>query len=142
MIQDGSSTVWICQTCKQPISTGDGFIEVINCNSDLGPIGSYPREATPPFDLGTEESGGAKIGDLVAELLQRKPYIGFLVFHTRCDPYPDTEGYSIQLARAETLEEWCGWVLHLFEKTWMSRGDLERMLEFWWSHKGDERPNT
>lgn len=140
MIQDGSSTVWICQTCKQPITSGDGFIEVINCNPDLGPVGSYPSEATPPFDLETERVGAVKIGVLVDEFLRRKPNIDFLVLHTRCDPHTDTEGYSIPVSQAETLDEWCGLVLHLFEKTWMSRGDLKRMLAFWWTHNGRERP--
>ena len=102
MIQKSSSVAWICQICKQPINSGDGFVEVINCNPDLGPVGSYPCKATPPFDLGTEESDGVKIDDLVTELLQRKPNIGFIVFHSRCDPHPNTEGYSIQLTRAET----------------------------------------
>jgi hypothetical protein len=48
------------------------------------------------------------------------------------------EGYEIPAP--VNLEEWIGWVSHLFEKIWLSRWDLRRLLAFWWTGRRLDAP--
>jgi hypothetical protein len=121
-------TNWVCQICKEPIAEPkpNGVVEVINIDINLDPIGSYPVEA----------SKGPGEGD--TPFPEQK--IGFVARHVDCIRDQDQQGYVIGISTIQTLESWIGWILHLEEKTWMSRYDLLRMLEFWWTHKGEHAP--
>ncbi len=111
---------WSCVTCGQPISGGEGIVELINTNAELGPIGAYPRAPSDDKDL------------------MAAPNVKAIVYHQgECDPYPDAgDGYWFTTDRAATLEAWCSWVDHVFEKTWMSRDDMQRFLGFWFRNRG------
>jgi hypothetical protein len=141
---------WVCQACKLPLAE-KGIIEVINININLGEIGGYPVSATEDesvvaarerreralaegVDPG-EEIGFKHIGGVDLEPLPRN--VGFAAKHVEC--YADTEnfGYHFPSGDVPILDEWIKKVLHLSEKTWMGREDLIGMIEFWWSHKGD-----
>jgi hypothetical protein len=131
-----STSNWICQSCRKPILDGDGTIEIININQELGAVGDYPKLAS-----GTEES--AELISTTQRVLRLiTPNSGLIVYHNgECDPHPNNEGYWLSTARATTLEAWCSWVLHIFEKTWMGKNDLSTMLSFWWTHKNEEPPS-
>ena len=112
---------WICQTCNKPILRSGGCIEVVNVNPEVAPIGSEPLRPSDDLDV---RSG---------------PNVKIIVYHHgKCHPYPGRQGYPITTNRAKTLADWCGWVMHMFDKSWMSRGDLERFLRFWWVNRGDD----
>ena len=137
-----TSPHWVCQTCKQPITDGRGTIEIINTNPELGPVGGYPREATPEVAPVRTDSGFIDTVGTLEVLRDHKSNVDLLVYHTeRCDPHPDTDGYHFDVNRAATLEHWCGWVFHLFDKTWMGRDDVQRLLAFWWDHNGQRLPD-
>ena len=110
---------WTCETCKQLIRSGEGFIEIINKSVALGEVGIYPQEPSDDSSLG------------------KRPNNGIIVHHRGvCDPHPENDGYWLAVERAETPEQWLNWVEHLFEKTWMSREDMERLVAFWRSNRG------
>lgn len=109
---------WTCEICKKPIEK-NGIIEIINTNPEHGDVGGLPRE---------ESDDEASF----------KPNIKAIVFHKACDPHPESEGYWLGAERADTLADWCAWVHHLSEKTWVSREDLGRLLKFWFSNRGDD----
>ena len=65
--------------------------------------------------------------------------IDIVVYHAGCRPN-DEYGYQIDPAEANTLDAWIGWVLHLCEKVWFSKYELERMLRFWYTAQGRQAP--
>jgi hypothetical protein len=140
---------WICTFCNAPIPPAGGMIDVINLNPDLGPVGAYPIEATP--DAWTKsvedakrraaEGGGFRsLSDITLEEMvdggKRGPYVGFRAYHHDCDPDVKGSAYHFPIREAPTLAAWCAWVLHLEGKSWMSRGDLMRMLAYWFVNRG------
>ena len=107
--------------------------------AENAPPGGYPRTATPEYEIPEEAkgpSGFAEVGDLFP---LPAPTIAFRACHQSCDP-DERQGYWFGVERAETLEQWVLWTLHLVEKTWFGRTDMARMLGFWWSNRGLERP--
>lgn len=134
---------WICQECKKRIADGDGMIQIFNTDPDLGPVGGHPRKKSDELDdvyeavtaeKGNPESPIVDFGLLAEAGEKTKVRIGFSVVHTACDTNDEEDSYWLDVERAATMEEWSEWVIHLSRKRWMSRGDLMRMLGFWWSH--------
>lgn len=121
MPTDVHTSPWICDTCKKPITDGDGVIELVNNNPAHGQVGSLARRASDDSDLMAD------------------PNVKAVVFHTGkkgCQPYPGLQGYPILVSRAGTLADWVAWMNHLFEKSWLSRGDLERLNRLWFKNRG------
>jgi hypothetical protein len=141
----------MCQICQGPIGPKEGYVQVFNLDEALGPIGSYPVLASkdeprgaPPDPTSPRHRGvsGTDIADL-AKLGRDDPdRIGFAVLHRRCDPIPDKAPYWLATDRAPSLEHWVAWVIHLRGQPWMGRADLDRLLLFWWSHKGAQPPEV
>jgi hypothetical protein len=113
-----------------------GFVEIIGLTEE-GAYAGYPAEPTPepsePAELMT-------VAELSSEEYSPRPRIGIRALHTQCTK-GGSPGYRIDVKRARTLEEWVAWVLHLQEKAWMGRADLMRMLSYWWSNRGEQRPS-
>ena len=143
---------WICQVCDETADQ-DAFIEVINTDIDLGPIGSYPVRSSEPADAATErlrvklasECGAAPemvalTAEDLANLEEPEQRIAFVVRHSRCTADREIQGYWFETDRAKTVEDWVAWFLHVSGKTWMGKEDLKRMLAFWWTHKGEQPP--
>jgi hypothetical protein len=141
---------WVCQVCHLPLD-GEGFIHVFNLNPALGAVGDYPRERSPDFDpVEVQDSyiAGREVATMREEqemqvkealrFLNRPVNIGFGAYHPRCDPYAGRGNYTFPAY--DRMESLVGWVLHLQEKTWFGQGDTERLLGFWWTHKGEEVP--
>jgi hypothetical protein len=64
--------------------------------------------------------------------------IAFAAVH---DDYAENAGmepYWIAVERAATLQQWCHWVHHLTEKSWMAKDDIARMLAFWFKNRGED----
>ena len=62
--------------------------------------------------------------------LGRRPKnIHFGCYHSECNPYKHLSAYEIP--GSVDAERWMGWVLHLYDKTWMGKWDLHRMLVFY-----------
>ncbi|MBC8137581.1 MAG: hypothetical protein H8F28_16995 [Fibrella sp.] len=116
-------------------------MEIVNSNQELGTVGGYPRKATNELEVQGKNPGVYDAIELMDAYKNHEQNIDFLVFHTKCDPHPNTEGYVIELSRAKSITDWVGWTLHLFQKSWMGREDLEHMLLFWWSHKKQTSPD-
>jgi hypothetical protein len=143
---------WICQICHEQTG-GEGIIEIINANIDLGPIGSYPVRATEDVAIGEQRfraemarEKGVSIDKLVltaAELVKLSPPTAnnvLVIRHLRCTSDQRNQGYWFETSRAETPESWIAWAIHLGEKSWMGRQDVLHMLSFWWTHKGERPP--
>jgi hypothetical protein len=83
---------WVCQQCGQPINQGDGYIEAINVDSGVAPVGAYPQE--PSLEVETErgEHGGVTMDAAVWAIRQSRIRVGFIVYHEEHDPHPDNEG--------------------------------------------------
>lgn len=127
---------WRCDICDKEIRPGDGYVEVVDAPSDAPP-GGYPREATP------EPEPSGELGLTLQEALERipRPRIKFRACHTACQI--DKRGsYWIGTERADTLEDWISWVMHLGQKQWMGRRDIVRMLGFWWKNRGLPLPDA
>lgn len=152
MAQSAATSHWLCQACHRPAP--DGIIEIINTNIDLGPIGSYPVEATPDraaterayLDDIRKERGipdgepfAFSAADL-ARLVVPQHNLGFVIRHLECTADKKIQGYWFSAREAATLEHYVNWILHLGEKTWMGREDIVSMLYFWWAHKGQRPP--
>ena len=132
---------WICQTCKKPIANGDGFLEIINIDPAVGTVGDYPIEPSYDGDEGWSKANPHDPPPTTEQLFGRQR-IGFYVHHDGdCTIYPEREGYWAETVEVSTPERFMAHVAHLFEKSWMSRGDLLRLLRFWWSHKGEKLPH-
>jgi hypothetical protein len=144
---------WICQACRKPCEHR-GIIAVYNANSELGRVGNYPIDASPDVDPRTTtdayrietDPSVATLREIThaqvegARWLIRRPLnIDFGIFHPECNPFSEQSAYTF--GAPIRLEGWASWVLHLQEKTWMGRWDLMRMLDFWWSHKGEDPPD-
>ena len=119
------------------------MIEIVNGNTSLGEVGAFPIEPTPEYAL---SEGLHHSEDVLREMIQRQadgPNIALQIFHQgTCDPNPDNDGYWLQTSRAVTLEQWCGWVLHLAPKTWLSKHDLTIILSAWWVNRGLSDPSV
>jgi hypothetical protein len=116
---------WICQTCKRPMA--DGFFEIINVDPSVGEVGGHPVE---PSEDDFDDDG-----------MPRRPRIAFHVHHDGdCTVYAEREGYWTYIQNVVTADRYMALAAHVAEKTWMSRYDLQRMLHFWWNHKGEHPP--
>lgn len=93
--------------------------------ADRGRQGKEGRPTKPPF-------GGVGLFELEDNPIQ----IAFAAYHYDCAPEPNQNPYWIAVERARTLEQWCGWVHHLTEKSWMSKDDIARTLTFWFHNRG------
>jgi len=130
---------WSCSKCKQPIKVGEGYILVMDAESN-----DYPRRATPEERPMSADAPAADSPDIAtigsAEIFSPlripNPQIEFAAYHFTGDPDPDKDPYGFAVERAQTLESWCGWVHHLCEKRWMGRRDLRRMIAFWFDNRG------
>jgi len=135
---------WTCTKCNQPIAAGTGTIDVMDAES-----GGHPRRATSEETRLTPEAieerrkngrpteppfGGIRLFERAHNPIQ----IAFGAYHYECVQEPDAEPYYIAVERAQTLEEWCKWVHHLTRKRWMSKGDIARMLTFWFKNRGED----
>lgn len=120
MASDPHTSPWLCTTCGRPIKQGEGVIELVNNDPEIGPIGSLPRRASDDDDL----------------VAHRR--VEFVAYHNpKCDPHPGEQGYWFAADRANTLAAWCAWLNHLSEKTgWLSRGDMERLNRWWFKNRG------
>lgn len=124
---------WICERCDRPIVSG-GLIRVCDVHEGL-PWG-YPREPTPDYpDI--PRGVLVRCSDLPEAPPER---IAILAMHDTCDS--GREGYDFDIGRAQTLDEWVSWVLHLSEKGWMGRRDLVHMLEYWYTNRHLGRPDS
>lgn len=133
---------WVCQVCHEPITRNNGAVTIFNTNEEEGSVGSYPQI---PSVRGKYEGERPDYAISVAEYAKNMSHdeenIGFKAHHYKCDPYPDSQNYEIDIKRAETLEDWCGWVIHLTDKAWMGELDRDRFLRFWWDHKKARYPD-
>lgn len=130
---------WQCVYCGKAIADGDGFVELNNTNPDLGSVYGHPIEATPDSWSDPPESPLVlKRGSDWVELVERQRVhnIGFRAFHTECNPQRGEQGYFIPVEKAQSLGQWCSWVVHLREKVWMGRDDLVRMLIYYFTNRG------
>lgn len=110
---------WCCRACGQWIPAMSAMIEIMDAREGH-PVGGYPK--------GRGDAGEA-VGDQWGLMHSD---IRIYALHQECLPEDDMlRGYEIPAPFG--LEEWIGWVLHLFEKIWLSRYDLYRLLAFWWS---------
>jgi hypothetical protein len=137
------AATWICSKCGKPLIDGNGMIDVINANPDLGTVGTYPQRAAAPEEpVEHDESGAVDLASLQTRILEgmRRPNnVDFVVLHADCRE-GETFGYQIAPSQAQTLDAWVGWALHLCEKTWFGKDELERMLRFWYRGRGKEPP--
>ncbi|MDX2261094.1 MAG: hypothetical protein SFU84_05285 [Gemmatimonadales bacterium] len=130
------------------------MVLIFNATAALGRVGGYPFAATPdkpPFaddpnhvlaqdpDVATLAEMAKAQTDEAMWHLTVEPSIGFGAYHFSCNPYRDLDPY--QLPGGMSAEEYMAWVSHLFEKTWMGRSDFERMIDFFWRHKGAQPPS-
>jgi hypothetical protein len=82
---------------------------------------------------------GENPNDIIQHTEESRPNIAFVVRHLECITDKAVEGKPFTTDRASNLEEWVGWVLHVGTKPWMDTNDLLRMIEFWWTHKGERQ---
>ena len=133
---------WKCDICQRDITAREsGFIEIVDVPKNAPP-GGHPRTATPELTIPEElkgPTGSVNISDLFS--LIPEPTIAFRACHQSCD-LDERQGYWFDTARADTFEKWVLWTLHLVEKDWFGRTDMARMLGFWWSNRGLERPTV
>lgn len=135
---------WTCSKCGKPIAAGEGSVDVMDTET-----GGSPRRPTsnemrltpeaieerrkqgrptePPFD-----------GIGLFELEHNPIQVAFAAYHYDCASEPDPNPYWIAVERAETLQQWCHWVHHLTEKSWMAKDDIARMLAFWFKNRGED----
>ncbi|TKD12363.1 hypothetical protein [Polyangium fumosum] len=135
---------WTCSKCKKPIAAGEGSVDVMDAETGGSPRRptSSERRLTPEAIEERQKQGrptqppfdGFSIGELERNPIQ----IAFGAYHFECVESADMEPYWIAVERAETLEQWCHWVHHLTEKTWMAKDDIARMLAFWFTNRGED----
>lgn len=139
--QLGGEKSWICSVCAKPIETKAGYILIKDAET-----GGYPRRATSrelklkPEAIARREANGDPLAGLGVDLndLERIRYeIAFDALHRECDPRPESGEYWVAVDDAATLHAWVRWVHHLTEKNWMGVLDLRRMIEFWFSNRGE-----
>jgi hypothetical protein len=122
------NTNWVCQICHKP-APDHCVIEVINSNIDHGSIGGYPVMASEDEQAATErlrkqvaEERGLAPEEVVFSLddvtnwLTPQINIAFVVRHIACTRDQDNQGYLLGADRANTLDEWAGWVIHLSKR--------------------------
>ena len=78
-----------------------------------------------------------KSGAGYVEIHRKRTLVTFSVLHRKCDPHSESNSYWFRVESASTLAKWCSWVVHLSEKTWMSKDDIGRMIEFWFKNRGE-----
>jgi hypothetical protein len=135
---------WTCDVCKKPIASGDGYVLVMDAKTR-----NYPRRPTPEGVQLTPEAIEKRRAEgqpteppwgsfTLGEIADKPDEISFVAYHKECDPDAETNPYWISVERAETLEQWCGWVHHLCEKTWMSKHDIRELLGYWFENRGQD----
>jgi hypothetical protein len=115
---------WCCRACGQWIPAMGAVIELMDAREGRS-VGGYPK--------GRGDAGAAHGDDW--GLMHSD--IAIYALHPECVPH-GLEGYEIPAP--VNLEEWIGWVSHLFEKSWLSRWDLRRLLTFWWTGRRLDAP--
>jgi hypothetical protein len=130
---------WVCDKCGRSIHDGEGAVEIVNNNPDLGATGDMPMEATPDFEGVRDDLGFIDMGATVEARINHPVNIRFQAFHYKCAP-KDSQPYSIDVIKAATLEQWVGWVRHVSDKTWIGKTDINNMLDYWWENRGDRVP--
>jgi hypothetical protein len=100
------------------------MIEIMDAREGR-PVGGYPK-GRGAAGVSHDDEWGLMYTD-----------IAIYALHPECVP-DGLEGYEI--SAPVNLEEWVGWVSHLFEKIWLSRWDLRRLLAFWWTGRWLDAP--
>ena len=72
--------------------------------------------------------------------LPSQPDVGMRVVHAACDAGAHRRPFWVPAP--PTLEAWCGFVLAMGRVPWLGRGDLLRLLAFWWRHRGSDVPRA
>lgn len=139
---------WICDKCRQPITDPrEGVIYVEDHRS-----AAQAREAEASandsdyFDEDEEDreqSDKLRVFDseeIIARL--RGPKVEFRALHAgRCEEQGgEYRPYHFFANRADTIDKWNSWLLHLCEKKWMKREDVMRMVIFWYGGHGEKPP--
>lgn len=120
---------WTCDVCKKPIPNGRGYISVMDPDT-----GGYPmREKEFRARDRANPAYAEEIARLDAARAARKlePF--------QCDPNPEMTSYWFGVERAQSLDAWTRWALHLGEKGFMTRGSLKRFLAFWFVNRGESQ---
>jgi HNH endonuclease len=116
---DPPKAPWCCRACGQWIPAMSAIVEIMHA-PEGGPVGGYPKGQGAAGEAAGDEWG----------LIHSD--ITIYALHPECLPEEDLlRGYEIPAPFS--LDEWTGWVMHLFDKIWLSRYDLYRLLAFWWS---------
>ncbi len=136
-------TLPICQACGEAIAEGEGWLEIVNTNPDLGPVGGWPRSASRELDghgnyAGERNNTGERNYSFQVwtwKELENKQFtqvnIGFKLLHGRCDPDIGADSYWLDIWKLLDPEEWLRTLRHVAGKKWMSTYDITRMMEIW-----------
>lgn len=131
MSTDGkkSKNRWTCDVCQKPIAPGDGTIVI----SDPG-FSGIPRHPSVryhdedgPKTVSVSEAAGASLAQLAAAAR-------VVVAHFDCDK---TDGYVIEVSRAESHRDWLCWLIHLSGKPWLDRRDLRKIARVYFTNRGE-----
>ena len=123
---------WICEICNTPI-VGAGFVEIVDERT-----GDWRMFDTDAIEERPSVTADDQVNDAVLSLID--PAVTFHVYHDTCVPDERDTGYVIQCVRAASLSTWIAWVIHISQKNWMRKGDVVRMLAFWYYGHGEQPP--
>lgn len=113
MPTSNQSIVLTCETCSNPVTGHDGFLQV-----DEVAANEHERVYEEWADRHRTSGGGVTYN--VADRSDPPPgKVAWHICHCDCGPDPDNEGYAIPAGRCSTFPQLIGWTAHLLEKRWL-----------------------
>jgi len=107
----------ICDHCLQAVPDGAGFLGI-----RYEDIYRYHRERAAWDEA---HPGSAH---WIGELLSLPDEIRWRVYHDQCDPWPDKDGYQIDVEQIRTWPQLARWTSDLMAKNWLADSDWDCLL--------------
>lgn len=136
----GGMSHWVCEECLEEIIGDDGCVLVYNGDPSLGPVGGFPcHPPEPEVNLKPFSKMPSSMDEWVQSRRDRWR-LRYLAVHDKCNPFDSDEfsPYYISLGIVPTLDKWVRWMDHVSRKSWMTKADLNALVQYWYDHKAPD----
>lgn len=134
-------TGWRCNKCGKAIANGNGYVELRHQAED-GKLGGHPLESSDTrYDrqiteiFGPADKRGVMVVNQMPEPIDA---VAITVHHKKCAPTGNSYWFDVE--RADTLDDWVGWLVHLAGKRWFGSVEVRKFAHLWYEAHED-RPN-
>jgi hypothetical protein len=107
----------ICDGCHSHVAPGAGYLGVRHSEITAYQAAEKAWSERYPGDTHT-----------IGELTEMPDGVLWHVWHFRCDPHPEEDGYQIGVEDLRTWTRLAWWTAHLMSKSWLPLTDWDGLL--------------